>query len=109
MFLSDSAPFAIYIGVSPFLPYGRSPGYGLCIASPIHMATLSYFCQGLTGPCCLQTVVPHGETGAISAVDCAGNLIPATGGTGIWNSDPSCSCDVAARSSTWGQVKSMYQ
>ena len=110
-FLADTSPFDVYIGVSPFVPNGKSVGYGACLAEPIHVATLLYFCQGTT-PCCLQSVVPHGATGAISAVDCSANLLVATGGSVRWNGSVSfpCSCPtVGTHESTWGSVKSMYQ
>ena len=106
-FISDTSPFGVYIGVSPFT--GKTVGYGLCLGSPIHIATLSYFCELSTPPCCLQSVVPHTVTGNLGATDCAINTIPATGGTGIWNADSSCGCDVAAEETTWGGIKSLYR
>ena len=108
-FLSDGSPFGVYIGASPFLPSGKSVGYGVCLAGPIQVATLNYFCQGLTGPCCLQSVVAHGINGGLVSVDCGFVAVPATGGTGIWNADTSCNCNVAAHTTTWGGVKSMFQ
>jgi hypothetical protein len=109
LFLSDSSPFGVYIGASPFLPSGKAVGYGLCLGSPIHAATLDYFTQALTGPCCLQSVIPHGINGAISVVDCSSNLLSATGGSGIWNPVPGCNCTVGTHDSTWGSVKAMFQ
>ena len=83
LFLSDSSPFGVYVGANAFS--GKAVGYGICLGSPIHAATLAYFCQLLTPPCCLQTVIPHTITGFLQSVDCAATLVPSTGGTAIWN------------------------
>lgn len=106
-FLSSSTPFGILIGSSPFVPIGHSVGYGVCLSSPIHAGTLSYFCHGTTPPCCVQQVAP-GQTGLV-AVDCAATLVPVTGGAAIWNSNATCTCSVGIDASTWGHVKAMYQ
>jgi hypothetical protein len=108
-FLSYTPMFAVDIAFNPAMPLeGRSVGYGGCLASPVHISTLGYFCQALTGPCCLQTVIPHLGTGVINAVDCDSNLLAATGGAAIWNSNSTCTCNVAAHESTWGGVKEMF-
>ncbi len=109
-FLSYAANWAVDIAANASFPLqGRSVGYGGCLASPIHVATLAYFCQALTGPCCLQSIIPHSITGVISAVDCNSNLLPANGGAARWNADPSCACTVGTHTSTWGNIKSMFE
>ena len=109
-FLSYAANWAVDIAADAGAPLdGRSVGYGGCLSSPIHVATLSYFCQGLTAPCCLQSIIPHIITGVISVVDCDSNLLPATGGAARWNADTSCSCTVGTHTSTWGNIKSMFE
>ena len=108
-FLADSSPFGVYVGVSPFLPLGKSVGYGICTGGlPILVATLSYFCSGTTTACCFQEVVPHGITGNLEVVDCDSNLVPAAGGGARWNADSGCMCNVLVRESTWGGVKEMF-
>jgi len=108
-FLSYTPLFAVDIAFNALAPLeGRSIGYGVCQASPLNVSILGYFCQALTGPCCLQSVIPHLGTGVISAVDCSSNLLPATGGSAIWNSNTTCTCNVATRESTWGGVKEMF-
>ena len=124
-FAGDNSPFDVYIGSTPFFvpgipgadppanedSGGKSVGYGECLESPILVATLTYICDGSTTPCCLQTVVPHGITGVLSAVDCDSNLLSAMGGSGIWNADASCPCmlPVATHESTWGRIKAMFE
>jgi len=123
-FLSYTPLFAVDIAFNAAAPLlGRSVGYGVCLATPIHVATISYFCQALTPPCCLQWIGLHAGSGKASTVDCASNLLDAWCGTGIWNPDASCSClvsqgpagtlgsfcnPVAIHPTTWGRVKEMF-
>ena len=108
-FLADSSPFAVYIGLSPFLPNGKSVGYAMCIGgAPILVATLSYFCGGTTTACCFHEVVPHGIVGALQVSDCNSNLVPAAGGGARWNPDSGCMCNVLVHESTWGGIKEMF-
>jgi len=108
-FLSYTPLFAVDIAFNALAPLqGRSVGYGGCLGTPSNISILGYFCQAFTAPCCLQSVIPHLGTGKIEAVDCSSNLLPATGGTVIWNSNSSCNCTVAAHESTWGGVKEMF-
>jgi len=108
-FLSYTPAMAVDIAFNAAFPLqGRSVGYGGCLGTPVQVATLGYFCQLLTAPCCLQSVIPHLGSGKIEAVDCSSNLISATGGAAIWNSNTTCSCTVGTRESTWGGVKEMF-
>ena len=106
-YLSDSSPFAVVIGSSQT---GVAIGYGGCFASPIHLLTIQYFGSGLTSPCCYFEVVadPLIASGQIEVVDCAENLIFATGGVGIVNPDGTCLCDVPTQDTTWGKVKTLF-
>jgi len=108
-FLSYTPLFAVDIGFNPAAPLeGRSVGYGGCATSPVHVATLGYFCQGLTTPCCYQAIIPHAGNGQIGTVDCSSNLLSAAGGEAIWSAQSGCNCDVVNRASTWGAVKEMF-
>ena len=106
-FLSSSSPFPVAIGN---ILTGIAIGYGACFTGPIHVATVQYFAQGLTGPCCYYPIVPDFAiaSGQIEVVDCVENLVFATGGIGIVNPDGSCQCNVPTQDTTWGQMKALY-
>jgi hypothetical protein len=107
-FLSDTPWWPIVIGNSQT---GISIGYGACLAAPIHILTINFFCQGLTGDCCLYEVVPdpNAPQGQILVVDCDENLIFGHGGTSVINPTASCCCNCTpTKESTWGKVKSLY-
>jgi hypothetical protein len=91
---------------------GISIGYGNCYTQPIHILTINYFVQGMSEPCCHYPVVAHPQFGAINAVDCNNQLIPAAGITNTVNGDATCPCPipdtVPVHESTWGQVKALY-
>lgn len=106
-YLSDSSPFSVVIGSSQT---GVAIGYGACLAAPIHCLTIQYFASGLSTACCYYSVIPDPNlpSGLIEVVDCAENLISATGGVGIINPDGTCQCDVPTQDTTWGKVKSIF-
>lgn len=116
-FLSYSPIWAVDIAANLAAPLqGRSVGYGGCRSSPIHVATLAYFCQALTGPCCIQGVIAHSITGVVSTVDCDSNPLSVACGAVYWNANTGCDCGidsggctVAVHTTTWGQIKSMYE
>ena len=106
-YLADVKALALTIGNSQT---GSSVGYGACVASPIWVCGIIYFCQGLTEPCCYYPVVPSPSVpeNEILIVDCNHEIQYATGGEGIINSDGSCRCDVPVQETTWGAVKALY-
>jgi hypothetical protein len=104
-YLSDTNAFPVTIGNSQT---GVSVGYGVCRQAPILVQTISYFILGPNPMCCRYYVLPHPINGGPNMVDCADNLLIATGGQGIVNSDPTCHCDVPVQDTTWGQVKALY-
>ena len=108
--LSDTLPFIIIWGCS-HCPEGVSTGYGGCFASPIHIATINYFGMGTSAPCTRIDVVPADivASGHIEVVDCSDTVLAATGGSLIINPTEDCQCDVPARATTWGAIKSMYE
>lgn len=106
-YLSDSSPFAVVIGSSQT---GVAIGYGGCFLGPIHVLTIQYFGAGTTAPCCYFDVKPDpgAASGQIEVVDCAENLIYATGQSGLVNADGTCECGVPTQDTTWGQMKALY-
>jgi hypothetical protein len=106
-YLSQASPFAVVIGNSQT---GVAIGYGACYTGPVLVLTLSYFAGGTSSPCCYFQVVPDPlvPSGQIEVVDCAENLLFATGGVGIVNADATCLCDVPTQDTTWGKVKSLF-
>jgi hypothetical protein len=104
--LSDSNAFPVTVGNSQI---GVSVGYGTCRAAPILVQTLQYFILGPNPTCCRYPVLPHPVNGGPNVVDCADNLLVATGGQGIINSVVGqCVCDVPVQDTTWGSVKALY-
>lgn len=106
-YLSDTGVFPVTIGNSQ---NGVAIGYGACLAAPIHVLTINFFGSGLTPACCYYGVFadPNLASGQIEVVDCAENLIYATGGVGIVNPNATCQCDVPVQDTTWGKVKSIF-
>ena len=107
-YLSDGSVFAVTIGNSQD---GVAIGYGACLVAPIHVLTINFFGGGATTPCCYYGVFPDPlvASGQIEVVDCAENLLFATGGIGIVNGDATCLCNnVPTRDTTWGQVKALF-
>jgi len=104
--LSDSNAFPVTLGNSQT---GVSVGYGTCRVAPILVQTLQYFVLGPNPTCCRYPVLPHPINGGPNVVDCADNLLIATGGQGIINAVPGqCMCNVPVESTTWGQMKALY-
>jgi hypothetical protein len=89
---------------------GVAIGYGACVPSPNHILTIQYFGSGLTGPCCLYKVYPDPfiPSAQIEVVDCANNILFATGGAALINPDATCTCYVAAEETTWGKMKAIF-
>lgn len=112
IFLSEISPFFVVIGTSAT---GIQIAYGACLASPIHILTLNYFCQGITPPCATMSVVGHptAEPPGLFAADCDYNLVRACGLTSPINGDGSCPCvddlPSGVEPATWGHVKAMFR
>jgi len=110
-FLSDTNMFPVTVGNSQA---GVSIGYGSCRFSPIHVQTMNFFTMGTTLPCCPYWVRPDpvAPSGHIEVVDCSYNLLYATGGVGLINAAPQCTCGypcpVPVEDTTWGRVKAAY-
>ncbi|MFQ5511348.1 MAG: hypothetical protein ACE5EO_05815 [Candidatus Krumholzibacteriia bacterium] len=107
VYLSDSQVFPVTIGNSQD---GVAIGYGVCLASPIHVLTINYFGNGGTTTCCMYAVVPdpNAPSGRIEVVDCGGPLAFGTGLVHPVNADANCNCQPAVLETTWGRLKSLY-
>jgi hypothetical protein len=106
--LSDTAIFAVTIGSSQT---GVAIGYGTCLPLPLHVLTMNYFCNGLTGACCQYDVLPDPNiaSGNIEAVDCNFVTHVAAGMCAMVNPDASCPCwATPVEETTWGKIKAVY-
>lgn len=104
-YLDDAAVFAVTIGNSQS-PTGVSIGYGGCLATPVHVLTVRFFSQGLTGECCVFPIKDISTSGRVEVVDCDHNLYEANTTPGIVNATPNC--DTGYRPSTWGRMKASF-
>ena len=90
--------------------------YGDCLPSNILVATMYYFCMGISPGCAYLEVVadPAAASGKIEIVDCNG-ATHYIGGSGIigliMNNDGTCGLcyPPATETTTWGQVKALYR
>ena len=123
---------AMYLGeavTAPFTRRGNSQtgitiSYGMCLSSPIHVLTISFFVQGTTPNCCCYFIlpdhaaVPHG----IHVTDCSdppqlmlahtyiGIINPAMNQCSEHTVPESCiNYSVPVENSTWGAIKSLYK
>jgi hypothetical protein len=106
--LSDTFVYPVSLGNTQT---GVSVGYGACRAAPIHVLTIIYYATGSSEVCCLYPVLPHplSASGKIEVVDCAENLVFATGTISTVNANPGCACgSVRVEHTTWGRVKALY-
>jgi hypothetical protein len=106
--ISDEPVFPVTLGDSQS---GVTVAYGSCRSGPVHILTVKFFCQGLTGACCAYWVLPDPrvESGKIEVSDCGLNLLYATGGKAVVNGTTECPCQQASEASSWGRVKSLYE
>ena len=108
LWLSDTAVFPVTIGNTQT---GVAIGYGTCLALPLHVLTMNFFCQGLTAPCCLYRVQPDPAiaSGQIEGIDCNFVTHFGVGICAIVNPDSSCPCwATPVEETTWGKIKSVY-
>jgi hypothetical protein len=89
---------------------GLSASYGGCLSAPILMATINYFCMGVSPTCAYLEVVPDpaAPTGTIEVVDCSFVKLIGSGGVIYANNDGSCDCYDPVKSTSWGGVKALY-
>jgi hypothetical protein len=107
--LSDTAIYPVTVGNSQV---GVAIGYGVCIATPIHVLTINLFASGTTPPCCIWPVEgdPNIPSGLVEFVNCDNDLLTGVGQSGIINADGTCPCAdiVATDDATWGKIKALY-
>ena len=72
---------------------GVSVTYGSCLASPIHVLTISYFAQGMTPADCPYEVLPHPSYGRVAVTDCNDDVLDGEGSTTFINSNLPCTCN----------------
>ncbi|UCG52671.1 MAG: hypothetical protein JSW58_03735 [Candidatus Latescibacterota bacterium] len=106
-YISDTQIFPVTIGNSQT---GVAVGYGQCLTAPIHVLSINYFGEGLTGECCFYWLQPDPNvpSGEIEVVDCNSQLVFMPGGAGVINPDEGL-CGTPVEPSTWGKVKSLYK
>jgi hypothetical protein len=86
--------------------------YGACLGPTVLLATLNYFCQGVTPPCSSLRVIPPPTRGYIVIVDCSPTVRQASGGWLSINGNPwDCPCwgPPAVEERSWGQIKALYE
>jgi hypothetical protein len=107
-----------YVGEAVHMPtvignthIGISLGYGGCLQSNILLATINYFCQGLSPSCAFIEVVgdPASGSGLVEVVDCNYTRHIGSGRLIYVNPNPSCRCFTPTKESSWGRIKSLYQ
>ena len=107
--LSDTAIYPVTVGNSQ---NGVAIGYGVCIATPVHVLTINVFASGTTPACCVWPVEgdPNIPSGQVEFVDCDNALLVGVGQSGIINADGTCPCAdiVAVEDATWGKIKALY-
>ena len=91
-YLNDTPKFTVTLGNSQD---GVAIGFGGCPSAPVHVLTINFWGDGLTGPCCDYPVIPHplSFSGLIEATDCYFQTMFPTGGTAVVNPDGNCPCD----------------
>jgi len=139
--LSGGAEWSlVYLADNPGFPWvqgdvwnGITVCYNECLAGPILVTTINFFGQGFSPTCSRIEVVPHpaAESGRVEVVDCADNIVTATGGPAIVNQDLGCICAINAsapqesivlssrtfqfcetipiENSSWGKIKALFE
>ena len=89
---------------------GISASYGGCLPAPILIATINYFCQGMSPTCSYLEVIPDpaAPSGTIEVIDCSFVKLVGNGGVLNWNNDGSCDCYDPVKNTSWGGVKALY-
>lgn len=112
-FLSDESDFA-FLGSSQT---GIAISYGSCIAPPVLILSVHYFCQDNSG-CTEVSLDPHPEYPSfIEVFGCSGEVLPLGGVAplcvnGVLVEDDFlgyCACSVPVDETTWGGVKALYE
>ena len=93
---------------------GLEVGYG-CAALPVYIGKMIFETAGAAEDCCKYPVLAHGYPPqlyppGVVALDCETHRFPILGGSAVINENANCPCapPLAAESTTWGRVKSLY-
>jgi hypothetical protein len=87
--VADTSPWPVVIGDSQI---GAAVAYNSCLASPVHVLTITYATTGATTANCPYPVLPDPAVANIEVADCGGNVFIGSGGTAYVNSSLSCEC-----------------
>ena len=115
-YVDEVSQFPVAIGNSQD---GLLVAYGMCLAGPIHVTTITYATYGTSAPCSYLEVVADTASviGAIEVTTCSSGVLPApTFGKLQINMGnplfPRCElwCVLApVEESTWGRIKSLFK
>ena len=103
VWITESSPHPTVVGTSPS---GIAIGYaGPCVATPVHVLTITYALSGTSAPNSYIEVVanPDASSGLIETVPCVGFINYCDGGRLTINPT------VPAGRTTWGQIKATYR
>jgi hypothetical protein len=105
----SAGPAAILVIGSP--QAGVSLAYGGCVNGALHVWTFNFFSVAGVPACTYLELLhdPAAQTPGVISVDCIFAEISVDPGEGIMNANASCDCVVAAQTTTWGKVKSLYR
>lgn len=86
------------------------PSYFSCVSSPIWLASITYYTQGLSEVCSYLEVIPDpaSATGTIEVIDCGGQTLVGGSSTLYVNPDGTCECGIPTGTTNWGRVKALY-
>lgn len=113
-YLNDTNVFGVTVGNSQT---GVAVAYGACKTGNVHCQTLNFFGAGTTTDCCIYTITcdpnagnPDCALGKATYSDCDFVKLNITIQSGVVESTGACTCPmiVAAKESSWGQIKALY-
>ena len=110
-YLAESSQF-LAIGDSRT---GVAIAYQACLAGPLEILSIQYLGSGTSAACSEFTVVEHPTAivPGLNVTDCDDppNMLTALGSTAVVNADGGCPCPpiVPVESTSWGQIKAIYQ
>lgn len=96
--------------------YGASQGptlqlfYFACRTLPLYLGKMVFDAIGASQACCNYPVLPSSWEGLVS-FDCYSRYVPILGGSVVINENANCPCapPLAVESTSWGQIKALYQ
>lgn len=108
--VGDAPVYDVTVGDSQ---NGAAVAFGVCYNLQIHVFTIYYFGAGLSTTCCMYPLLGNmGNPVGPRLADCGypfATLHPLPGVPIFVNPDATCGCTVPTETSTWGQIKAMYE